>query len=170
MFGCSVDHSGKPTEIQAALALSGKQYADNIARYIVRNYGERGLCVYREVVFGKSIIGKNRRIDVFVYREGSPDAMAIECKYQNVAGTADEKLPYALADLEAMHVPVCLTYAGEGFSPGVLQMLAASPIAAYCLPNAELSPCDATRELDQMLAMTFKWWDVMVRGRGRVKV
>lgn len=163
-----MDNTGKPNEIQVTLALSGKQYADNIARYIVRNYGSRGLCVYREVDFGKSIIGKNRRVDIFIYREGTPDAMAIECKYQNVAGTADEKLPYALSDLQAMHVPVCLTYAGDGFSPGVRQMLAASPIAAYCLPSAELAPSDATRELDQRLAMTFKWWDVMVRGRAPV--
>ncbi|MCC6747328.1 MAG: hypothetical protein IT371_06690 [Deltaproteobacteria bacterium] len=30
---------------------------------------------------------------------------------------------------------MCLVYAGEGFSPGILHMLAATPIAAYCLPS-----------------------------------
>lgn len=148
---------------------TGAEYASRIASYIVRNYGERGLVVYREVPFGKSIIGKNRRVDIFVYKEGTPDALAIECKFQNVAGTADEKIPYAIADLEAMRVPVCLTYAGEGFSPGVRQMLAGSPIAVACFPGEELTPSDATRELDQMLAMTFKWWDVMVRGKEPVR-
>ena len=149
--------------------LTGTQYANLVAEYIVRNYGARGLDVYREVSFGKTIIGKNRRVDIFVVERGTPNALAIECKYQESAGTVDEKIPYALADLEAMRMPVTITYAGKGFSAGILNMLAASPIAAYAFPNAELTPSDDTRELDQTLAMTFKWWDVLVKGKEPVR-
>jgi hypothetical protein len=49
-------------------------------------------------------------------------------------------------------------------------MLAASPIAAYCLPDASYTPTDATRELDAALARTFKWWDLVVRGKTPFKV
>ena len=146
--------------------MTGAEYAQLVAQYVVRNYAARGVKVYREVTFGKTIIGKNRRIDILVIEESTRAAMALECKYQDSAGTADEKIPYALEDLAQIGMPVCLVYAGEGFSQGILHMLAASPLAAYCLPQTgNLAPTDATRELDAALALTFKWWDLVVRGR-----
>ena len=144
--------------------MTGSEYAKLVANYVVKNYGARGLTVYREVSFGKTIIGKNRRIDIFVTRPGTPDALAIECKYQDSLGTVDEKIPYTLEDIESLRMPACVAYAGQGFSSGILHMLAASPIAAYCLPPIDLSPGVATRELDHVLAMTFKWWDLVVTG------
>jgi hypothetical protein len=96
-------------------------------------------------------------------------ALAIECKYQGSVGTVDEKIPFALQDLESMRIPVCVAYAGDGFSQGILHILSASPIAAWCLPGEKtLAPGPETRELDCILAMTFKWWDVLVRGKKRV--
>ena len=146
--------------------MTGAEYASLVAQYLVRAYAPRGVQVYREVTFGKTIIGKNRRIDILVVQESTQRALGIECKYQGSGGTADEKIPYALEDLRASGLPVCLAYAGAGFSPGVLLMLAASPIAAYCLPVApELAPGPETRELDLALALGFRWWDVVVRGK-----
>lgn len=146
--------------------MTGAEYASLVAQYVVRAYGPRGVQVYREVTFGKTIIGKNRRIDILVVHEPTQRALGIECKYQSSGGTADEKIPYALEDLRASGLPVCLAYAGGGFSPGVLLMLAASPIAAHCLPAApELAPSAETRELDLALALSFRWWDVVVRGK-----
>lgn len=147
------------------MPLTGTQYANLVASYVVHNFGHRGLTVYREVPFGKTIIGKNRRIDIVLIEESTRTAMAIECKYQDSLGTADEKIPYALEDIAKVGMPVCLTYAGEGFSEGIRHMLAASPNAAYCLPTDALGPTDATRELDAALARTFKWWDLVVRGK-----
>lgn len=151
--------------------MTGAEYASLVAQYVVRNYAARGLAVYREVSFGKTIIGKNRRMDILVIHEASAIALGIECKYQASGGTADEKIPYALEDLRTTGLPVCLAYAGTGFSAGVLHMLAASPLAAYCLPAApELAPSAETRELDLALAMTFRWWDVVLRGKTPVGV
>ena len=73
-------------------------------------------------------------MDIFVLHAQSDHALAIECKYQDSAGTVDEKIPYAIQDMEAMGLPVCLTYAGSGFSDGILHMLAGCPIAAACMP------------------------------------
>ncbi|HET9930853.1 MAG TPA: PD-(D/E)XK nuclease superfamily protein, partial [Polyangiaceae bacterium] len=92
----------------------------------------------------------------------SGTAFAIECKYQDSVGTVDEKIPYAIQDMQAMGMPVCLAYAGGGFSDGILHMLAACPIAAYCMPPLSLDPCKETRELDVAIAMAFRWWDVAV--------
>ncbi len=44
--------------------MNGHEYASRIAAYVAEVYGPRGLQVYREVGLGKSIIGKNRRVDV----------------------------------------------------------------------------------------------------------
>ena len=73
--------------------MKGNEYSDWIAEYIVSNFGERGISVYREVSIGKSIIGKNRRVDVLIVDEKNNKAIAIECKYQATTGTVDEKIP-----------------------------------------------------------------------------
>ena len=150
--------------------LSGKEYADLVARYVVRNYEARGIRVYREVALGKSIIGKNRKVDLLLVDEASQGGFALECKYQATQGTADEKIPYALEDLRAMRMAAGLVYAGDGFSIGVLHMLRASEMAAYCLPDpATLQRSAATLELDHVLAMTFRWWDLLVEEKKRVR-
>jgi len=147
------------------MALSGKEYADLVAAYILKNFGARGLTVYREVSMGKTIIGKNRHVDILVIHEQSATVLAIECKYQDTLGTVDEKIPYAIQDMQAMGLPVCLAYAGAGFSSGILHMLAACPIAAQCLPAASLEPSRETRELDIALAMAFRFWDLVVANK-----
>jgi hypothetical protein len=145
--------------------VTGKQYADRIASYIVANFGTRGLKVYREVTLGKTVIGKNRKVDLFIVHEPSNAAVAIECKYQEGQGTVDEKIPYALDDIEAMPVPGYIVYAGEGFSRGVVHMLEASRFAARCLPDPSLVRSSQTWELDHVLALRFSWWDVILSAR-----
>jgi hypothetical protein len=146
--------------------VTGPEYADLIGAYVSRRFGPRGLKVYREIKVGKSIIGKNRCIDVFCVDDTSNEAFAIECKFQDSEGTVDEKIPYALDDLRALPMAGCIAYAGKGFSKGVLHMLQASTHAAYCLPSpgqTDLSP--ETKELDHLLAIHFKWWDVLLGKR-----
>ena len=109
---------------------------------MARRFAARGVKVYREIRVGKSIIGKNRCIDVFCVCEVTSKAFAIECKFQDSEGTVDEKIPYTLADLEAMPMAGCIAYAGKGFSAGVLHMLRAStgPFIACRLPIKATRP------------------------------
>jgi hypothetical protein len=143
--------------------MTGAEYANLIAGYVARRFGNRNVKVYREIRVGKSIIGKNRCIDVFCVCDVTNKAFAIECKFQGSEGTVDEKIPYSLDDLDAMPMAGCIAYAGKGFSEGVLHMLRASTHAAYCLPAADQVHSTAdTKELDHLLAMHFGWWDVFV--------
>ena len=143
--------------------MSGADYANLVALYLSKRFGPRGLAVYREIRVGKSIIGKNRCIDVFCVREADSRAFAVECKYQDSPGTVDEKIPYALDDLDALPMAGCIAYAGRGFSDGVLHMLNASPRAAYCLPlDGQAESTADTRELDHLIAAHFGWWDVIL--------
>jgi hypothetical protein len=143
--------------------VTGADYSNLIARYLSKRFGPRGLAVYREIRVGKSIIGKNRCIDVFCVRDTDSRAFAVECKYQDSPGTVDEKIPYALDDLDALPMAGCIAYAGRGFSDGVLHMLNASPRAAYCLPlDGQGDSTTDTRELDHLIAAHFGWWDVIL--------
>ena len=143
------------------MGMTGNQYRDLIAAYIHRSYGPFGLVVYTEISLGKTIIGKDRKIDVFVVRSTDQKAIALECKYQDSAGTVDEKIPYALEDLEALWVPGCLVYAGEGWSRGILHTLEASKLAAYCMPEVGAAMhSSSTRQLDHVLAATFGLWEL----------
>ena len=146
--------------------MTGNQYRDLIARYVLHTFGAADLVVYTEISLGKTIIGKDRKIDVFVIRESDQRAIALECKYQDTQGTTDEKIPYALDDLEALPMAGCIAYAGSGFSEGVLHMLRAAPRAAYCFPHqGQIVPSAETWELDHLLAAHFGWWDVLVGGK-----
>ncbi len=146
--------------------MTGAEYANLVASYVAKRFASRSLQVYREIRVGKTIIGKNRCVDIFCVSSDSQKAFAIECKFQDSQGTVDEKIPYALDDLRALPMPGCIAYAGTGFSDGVLHMLGASPHAAYCLPapgQTETTP--DTRELEHLLAVHFGWWDVLIEKR-----
>ena len=143
--------------------MTGTEYANLVASYVARRFESRALKVYREIKIGKTIIGKNRCIDIFCVGGDNEKAFAIECKFQDSQGTVDEKIPYALDDLKALPIAGCIAYAGGGFSQGVLHMLAASRHAAFCLPGAgQVDTTADTRELDHLLAVHFGWWDVLI--------
>jgi hypothetical protein len=152
--------------------MTGADYRRLVGRYIVSAFSARGLKVYEEVALGTSIIGKQRRVDLLV--TGPTDTvLVVECKYQESAGTADEKIPYALRDMQALRVGGVITYAGQGFSAGVLHLLQSSEFAAYCLPNTELLRTapragaldSGTWQLDHVLAQTFGLWDIVLQNK-----
>jgi hypothetical protein len=154
--------------------MTGNQYRRLVARYLLAAYGRRGIHLYEEVSLGTSVIGKQRRVDLLVIVPQSGEALALECKYQDSAGTTDEKIPYALDDLRAMRVPSAICYAGAGFSEGVLHLLQSSSLAAYCLPDENMRPLarragdpidSGTWQLDHIIAQTFRWWDLVLAGR-----
>lgn len=154
--------------------MTGHEYRKRIGSYLVAAYWDRGIQVFEEVNVGTSIIGKQRRVDLLLLQPVERKALALECKYQDTTGTADEKIPYSLQDLAALRMPAVLTYAGAGFSEGVLHLLQASEIAAYCLPDETLKPLprrtgesidSGTWQLDHALALAFGWWDILTAGR-----
>lgn len=154
--------------------MTGNQYRRHIARYLLSAYAGRGIHLYEEVSLGTSIIGKQRRVDLLLLLPGTGEALALECKYQDSAGTTDEKIPYALEDLKGLRVPAVIAYAGAGWSDGVLHLLQSSSLAAYCMPDEGMKPQprkqgdsidSGTWQLDHVLAQTFRWWDVVLSGR-----
>ncbi len=153
--------------------MNGHGYKRLVARYVLSEYGPRGVEVYDEVSAGTSMIGKQRRLDLLLLHRDSGRALAVECKYQDSSGTADEKIPYTLQDLATLRMPAVITYAGSGFSMGVLHLLQSSEMAAYCMPGEDLRRVargknemdSGTWQLDHIVAMTFRFWDILLHGR-----
>jgi len=152
--------------------MKGRDYSQWVGQYIVENFSDRGIDVYEEIYMGKSIIGKNRRVDILVVDVKHNRAVALECKYQGTHGTVDEKVPYTLDDAKAIQMNSYVIYGGNGFSTGIIHMLEASELAGYSCPKNEnitdFSRTRDTKELDHLLAMSFCWWDIFTRGESPI--
>ena len=149
--------------------VTGSEYSEIIANYIARRFAAENVSVYCEVSIGKTTLGRSRRVDILVVTRDGLKALAIECKYQGVPGTVEEKIPYALEDAKAMGMPCIIVFGGDGFSSGILQRLAVSPHAVHCMPSKyQVAPDANTKELDQAIAIAFGWWSHLVRGMERV--
>jgi hypothetical protein len=149
--------------------INGQEYANWVGEYIAFNFGTRNIKVYKEVFMGKSIIGKKRRVDLLVVDSLQNKAVALECKYQTVTGTVDEKVPYTLEDAKAMQMDSYVVYGGSGFSSGIVHMLEASELACFAEPKNEnlqdFFQYENAKELDQLLAMKFNWWDIFTENK-----
>jgi len=85
-----------------------------------------GLEVRRQVKVGRRLWGAERRIDVVVTEPQSRRRLGLECKYQSVPGTAEEKIPTTIQDISAWPIPGIVVFSGEGFSPYMRSFLIAS--------------------------------------------
>ncbi len=100
-----------PQEFERIIALSGVSL---------------GLDYRRKLTVGKTIYGKDREVDVLFRDARNGSRLAVEAKYQRVAGTADEKLPYAVLNLQTLPLPGVIVYGGGGFHLGALHWLCAN--------------------------------------------
>jgi hypothetical protein len=77
-----------------------------------------GLSYLRQVKMGVSILGRRRVADFLVY-DRAGKSLGIECKYQQTAGSAEDKLVHTITDFDARPVKHILVFGGEGFSKNV---------------------------------------------------
>lgn len=85
-----------------------------------------GLDVRTQVKVGRRIWGPRRRIDLVLSDLGLRRSLGIECKHQNTSGTAEEKIPATIADIEAWPIEGIVCFAGPGFSDHMRSFLVAS--------------------------------------------
>ena len=83
----------------------------------VASLAERlGLRVGRQIEVGRRLWGAERRIDLVLRQADSARSLGIECKYQGVGGSAEEKIPATIQDIAAWPIPGIVVFAGGGFS------------------------------------------------------
>lgn len=75
-----------------------------------------GLVVEKHVPVGRRIWGARRLIDVVLKHPETRVSLGIECKYQGVSGTAEEKIPATIQDIKVWPIRGLGVYSGPGFS------------------------------------------------------
>ena len=75
-----------------------------------------GLRVGNQIKVGRRLWGAERRIDLVLRHADNGRSLGIECKYQGVGGSAEEKIPATIQDIAAWPIPGIVVFAGQGFS------------------------------------------------------
>ena len=96
-----------------ALAVSN---GDELAKAVVLLGKELGLETNEQVRVARRIWGAIRYIDVIVTHPRTRRTLGIECKYQAVTGTAEEKIPSVINDIAAWPIPGLVVFDGDGFT------------------------------------------------------
>ncbi len=98
---------------------SAVKSGDELKRKVVELGRKLGLKVQTEVTAARRLWGAKRRIDVMLTHEKTGKSLGIECKYQGGRGTAEEKIPATLKDIEFWPIDGIIVIAGSGFSPNI---------------------------------------------------
>ena len=69
-----------------------------------------------EVRSARRLWGAQRRIDVVLKETKLSRILGIECKFQGTAGSAEEKIPATIRDIEHWPIPGIVVIDGPGFS------------------------------------------------------
>ena len=100
--------------------MSGRALAvangDGLAKAVVQLGRELGLEAIEQVKVARRIWGAERYIDVVLTHPQTRKTLGVECKFQAVRGTAEEKIPATIKDIEAWPIPGLVVFAGEGFT------------------------------------------------------
>ncbi|MHB8621065.1 MAG: PD-(D/E)XK nuclease superfamily protein [Chloroflexota bacterium] len=78
-----------------------------------------GLEHREQVKVARRLWGAVRNIDVVLTDPKSRLRLGVECKFQNTAGTAEEKIPAILSDIDAWPIRGIVVIGGKGFSPNM---------------------------------------------------
>ena len=96
---------------------------DELARLVVALGEQLGLESKEQVRVARRIWGAERRIDVVLSHPATRKTLGIECKFQSVVGSAEEKIPAIIKDIEAWPIPGLVVFAGAGFSENMRSFL-----------------------------------------------
>ena len=99
------------------------QNGDGLAKAVVALGYELQLEAKEQVRVARRIWGAERRIDVVLIHPQTRKTLGIECKFQSVVGSAEEKIPATIKDIDAWPIPGIVVFAGAGFSDNMRSFL-----------------------------------------------
>lgn len=107
--------------------MSGRALAvangDGLTKAVAQLARDLGLEAFEQVRVARRIWGAERFIDVVLIHPQTRKTLGVECKYQAVRGTAEEKIPATIKDIEAWPIPGLVVFAGEGFTENMRSFL-----------------------------------------------
>ena len=96
---------------------------DELVKRVSELGRELGLESREQVRVARRIWGAIRKIDVVLIHSQTRKTLGVECKYQSVLGTAEEKIPSTIKDIEAWPIPGLVVFAGNGFTENMKSYL-----------------------------------------------
>lgn len=121
--------------------MSGRALAvangDGLTKAVAQLARDLGLEAIEQVRVARRIWGAERFIDVVLIHPQTRKTLGVECKFQAVRGTAEEKIPATIKDIDAWPIPGLVVFAGEGFTDNMRSFLVSTGRA---VEFDELSP------------------------------
>ena len=109
------------------LIMAGKatavQSGDELVQEVVKIAKKLGLETKEQFHVARRIWGANRKIDVILLEAKSRKTLGVECKYQGGGGSAEEKIPSTIQDIEAWPIPGIVVFSGEGLTENMKSFL-----------------------------------------------
>lgn len=99
------------------------QNGDELVQEVVKIAKKLGLETKEQFHVARRIWGANRKIDVVLVESKSRKTLGIECKYQGGGGSAEEKIPATIQDIEAWPIPGLVVFSGEGLTENMKSFL-----------------------------------------------
>ena len=99
---------------------------DGLAKAVAQLGRDLGLESMEQVRVARRIWGAERFIDVVLVHPQTRKTLGLECKFQAVHGTAEEKIPATIKDIDAWPIPGLVVFAGEGFTENMRSFLIAT--------------------------------------------
>jgi len=84
---------------------------------------ELGLEVHEQYKVARRVWGAERKIDVILKDPKTSKTLGVECKYQGGGGSAEEKVPATIQDIEAWPIDGLVVFAGDGFTENMRSFL-----------------------------------------------
>jgi hypothetical protein len=115
--------------------MAGKSTAissgDALVKAVILLAESLGLQTHTQFRMGRRIWGAERKIDVILTNPSDRRRLGVECKYQGVQGSAEEKIPSTIQDIGAWPIPGIVVFAGQGLSSNMRAFLLASGKATH---------------------------------------
>jgi hypothetical protein len=96
---------------------------DELAKQVCELGRKLGLETREQYKVARRIWGSVRNIDVVLRKPDTGKTLGVECKFQEVGGTVEEKVPTTIQDIEAWPIDGIVVFSGEGFTENMKSYL-----------------------------------------------
>lgn len=125
--GAKANKTGNQLESMIRQTLENQHYISIPARDFdaakTGMYAGRALYTTQALI-GKTIYDSDRKCDFLLYHpQKFPNNLVIECKWQQAAGSVDEKFPFLVENIHLLGIPTLIIVDGGGHKPGAVAWL-----------------------------------------------
>ena len=96
---------------------------EELAKQVCELGKKLGLEIHEQYKVARRVWGAERKIDVILKEPKTGKTLGVECKFQGGGGSAEEKVPATIQDIDAWPIDGIVVFAGEGFTQNMKSFL-----------------------------------------------